>query len=109
LTIIYGMKGRIGYAMFWNEPGIEKLHNFYVDKSSFLKPVTSRPYQRVPFLTRTVAELAVWTFLKFPCIATAAVFFSACGFIAGGLQSFQRFSLSTVVLAVRLFFVQAFT
>ena len=45
------MKGRICYARFWDEPGIEKLFTFIEVKSSFLKPVTSRPCG-VAFLIR---------------------------------------------------------
>ncbi len=48
-TIINSMKGRICYASKKRSPGFEKLHDISNVKSSFLRPVTSRPTARRPF------------------------------------------------------------
>jgi len=54
-TIISIMKGRICYASKKRLPDIEKLHVFTEAKSSFLKPVTSRPTTKKPFRLRAAA------------------------------------------------------
>ena len=79
------MKGRIGYAIFWSSPGLEKLHNFTVDKSSFLKQVTSILNQRVPFLTRTVDVSRIVLTPILDLLTASAVFFSAVSVTSGRL------------------------
>ncbi len=48
------MKGRICYTRKSHLPGLEKLRDYVRFKSSFLKPVTSKPTNRVPFFERAV-------------------------------------------------------
>jgi len=79
------MKGFNCYDRKGISPGIEKLYTLHAHKTGFLVPVTSGPCQREPFLARTVAELAVWSFSEGPCIATAAVFFSGFSETSGRL------------------------
>lgn len=78
------MKGRNCYARFCCSPGIEKLLGFVHVKSSFLKPVTSRPYQQEPFFPIAVAGfgflLRLWLSVAMP----ATVFFYALHFLQFG-------------------------
>ena len=53
------MKGLNCYARICDSPGIEKLHGITYVKSSFLKPVTSRPTEHVSFLARAAAGYLV--------------------------------------------------
>jgi len=79
------MKGRIGYAIFWSSPGLEKLNILHAHKTSFLKPVTSRFSQRVPFLTRAVDVSRIILTPNLDLLTASTVFFSLVAMTTGRL------------------------
>ncbi len=99
------MKGRICYARFWDEPGIEKLFTFIEVKSSFLKPVTSRPCGVAFLIRESVAGALVCRPDNTVQSKPVTVLFSKLFLTPGGLQSLQLSSLRAVVHAVRRFFL----
>ena len=69
------MKGRICYATFFENPGIEKLSNCVQVKSSFLRPVTPYSTQREPFSLRSAAgDRTGLLTCQFSYLPAAAVF-----------------------------------
>ena len=108
------MKGRIGYAIFWSSPGLEKLNILHAHKTSFLKPVTSRFSQRVPFLTRAVDVSRIVLTPILDLLTASTVFFSLVAMTSGrlpvhhhptdlrALLTGQRFFLYPLFFLVRL-------
>lgn len=98
------MKGRICSPLFFCHGGLKKSPTINQVKNDFFRPVTSFPSGRQYSFPDPVAgfEQSIFTNHSTSVPATVPIFF--LDFACGGLQSFQPFSLSRVVLAVRPLF-----